>query len=183
MNTVILASIATAVALAGNAQATERAVRVDATVSATPAEVWRAFTTSEGAQTFFAQRANIQLALGGPYEIFFNPADDRQGTKGLKILSYAPEQMLSVQWNAPPQFPEVRDGATWVVVLLQAAGAGKTEVTVLHLGWKTGGQWDAAYPHFVQGWTELLARLTRRFASGPIDWKAESMMYQKPDPR
>jgi uncharacterized protein YndB with AHSA1/START domain len=156
-----------------------QSVRVTGTVAATPPEVWRAFTTSEGAQSFFAQKANIELEVGGPYEIFFDPKDERQGTKGLKILSYAPEEMISFQWNAPPQFPVVRDGGTWVVVQLRRAPGGGTGVTVSHLGWKSGGEWDAAYPHFVQGWKELMARLERRFATGPIDWNAELMMYQK----
>ena len=49
-------------------------VRVKTTVNATVASVWRAYTTSQGAETFFAERANIGLRLRGPYEIFFNPA-------------------------------------------------------------------------------------------------------------
>jgi uncharacterized protein YndB with AHSA1/START domain len=144
--TSIAAGIATAVAMTGSATALERAVRVKTTVAATPAEVWHAFTTSGGAQTFFAQRANIQLAIGGPYEIFFNPADDRQGTKGLRILSYAPEEMISFQWNAPPQFPEVRNGGTWVVVQMRAVTAGRTEVTVSHLGGRRMGRRLPTFP-------------------------------------
>jgi hypothetical protein len=62
-------------------------VRVEATVAAAVASVWRAWTTSQGAETFFAERANIDLRLGGPYEIFFNPADERMSTKGRKVLS------------------------------------------------------------------------------------------------
>src|ERR1700726_4990716 len=77
-----------------------RAVRVEATVKAPVAEVWRVWTTSEGAKEFFAEKANIRLAIGGPYEIQFDPQDERSGTKGLKILSYAAEEMISFQWNA-----------------------------------------------------------------------------------
>ncbi|HTO51691.1 MAG TPA: SRPBCC domain-containing protein [Burkholderiales bacterium] len=114
--------LALGVAAAGAATqaANERAVRVTGTVAASPAEVWRAFTTSDGVQSFFAQKANIQLAVGGPYEIFFNPKDERQGTKGLKILSYAPEEMVSFEWNAPPQFPAVCNGGMWVVIQMHS---------------------------------------------------------------
>jgi len=66
---------------------------------------------------------------------------------------------------------------------MHPAPGGQTEVTISHLGWKSGGEWDEAYPHFVQGQSELMARLERRFKSGPIDWNAESMMYQKPEKR
>lgn len=50
---------------------------------------------------------------------------------------------------------------------------------VTHLGWKDGAEWDLAYAHFQRGWTDLLDRLKRRFASGPIDWNGEPMMWQE----
>ena len=52
-----------------------RWVRVDGTVKAPVTDVWRVFTTSKGAEEFFAQKANIQLAIGGPYEIQFDPTN------------------------------------------------------------------------------------------------------------
>ena len=96
-----------------------RWVRVEMTVKAPVAEVWRVWTTSEGAEEFFAEKANIRLAIGGPYEIQFDPKNEQSGTKGLKILSYAPEEMISFQWNAPTEYPEVRTGGTWVVVQMR----------------------------------------------------------------
>jgi uncharacterized protein YndB with AHSA1/START domain len=156
-----------------------RVVRVEGIVNAPISEVWRVFTTSEGAEEFFAQKANIGLAIGGPYEIQFDPNDERSGTKGLKILSYAPEEMISFQWNAPPELPEVRNGGTWVVVTMRAVGTQQTDVTIEHLGWKSGPQWDQAYVHFQRGWSELMNRLERRFTNGPVNWNKESMMYQE----
>jgi uncharacterized protein YndB with AHSA1/START domain len=155
-----------------------RWVRVDATVKAPVAEVWRVFTTSRGAEEFFAQKANIQLAIGGPYEIQFDPKNEQSGTKGLKILSYAPEEMISFQWNAPTEYPEVRNGGTWVVVEMRPEGKDRTHVTVTHYGWKDGAEWDKAYAHFVVGWGGLINRLERRFTDGPIDWNKEQMMYK-----
>lgn len=155
-----------------------RAVRVEATIKAPVSEVWRVWTTSHGAEEFFAEKANINLAIGGPYEIQFDPRDERSGTKGLKILSYAPEEMISFQWNAPPEYPDVRNGGTWVVVQMRQEGTDRTRVTVTHLGWKEGPEWDRAYDHFVRGWDDLMKRLERRFTGGPIDWSKERMMYQ-----
>jgi len=157
-----------------------RCVRVEGDVHAPIAEVWRVFTTSRGAEEFFAQKANIGLALGGPYEIQFDPNDERSGTKGLKILSYAPQEMISFQWNAPPQFPTVRSGGTWVVVAMRPIDATNTQVTIMHLGFKQGFEWDEAYAHFQQGWSELMTRLQKRFTDGPIDWGKQRMMYQEP---
>lgn len=161
------------------ATASARVIRVEGDVHAPVSEVWRVFTTSRGAEEFFAQKANIHLAIGGPYEIQFDPNDDRSGTKGLKILSYAPEEMISFEWNAPPEMPEVRNGGTWVVVALRPLDAYTTHVTITHLGWKQGREWDIAYAHFQQGWAELMARLEKRFTDGPIDWNKQPMMYQE----
>lgn len=160
-----------------------RAVRVEATIHAPVADVWRVWTTSAGAEEFFAEKANIRLEIGGPYEIQFDPKDERSGTKGLKILSYAPEEMISFQWNAPPEMPEVRNGGTWVVVQMRAQGPDRTYVSITHLGWKEGPEWDRAYEHFTQGWGELMNRLEKRFHDGPIDWDKQRMMYQKPGNR
>jgi len=179
-NIMMFLLIATAVAFAQDKSPANpaRSVRIDGTVNAPVAEVWRVWTTSAGAEEFFAQKANIHLAIGGPYEIQFDPNDERSGTKGLKILSYAPEEMISFQWNAPPQMPEVRNGGMWVVVQMRPEGATRTHVTVTHLGWKEGPEWDEAYVHFQQGWGELMQRLRQRFDKGPIDWNMQRMMYQ-----
>jgi uncharacterized protein YndB with AHSA1/START domain len=158
---------------------TARAVRVEGDVKAPVADVWRVWTTSAGAEEFFAQKANIELEIGGAYEIQFDPRDERMGTKGLKILSYAPEEMISFEWNAPPEFPEVRSGGTWVVVHMRPVDAYRTRVTIRHLGWRAGPGWDEAYVHFQRGWSELLGRLQKRFTEGPIDWSKQRMMYQE----
>ena len=125
-----------------------RGVRVEGTVKAPVSEVWRVFTTSRGAEEFFAEKANIRLAIAGPYEIQFDPKNEQSGTKGLKILSYAPEEMISFQWNAPTEYPEVRNGGTWVVVQMRSEGPSGTHVSVTHYGWKDGAEWDQAYAHF-----------------------------------
>jgi uncharacterized protein YndB with AHSA1/START domain len=159
--------------------ASERALRAEASIKASPAEVWRAWTTSDGAQTFFAPKANIQLDVGGPYEIYFNPANERMSTKGMKVLSFAPEQRISFQWNAPGDVANMPGDGTWVVVELRPEGAGATHVTLSHLGWKSAADLDHAFAHFSQGWAEALQRLNRRFADGPIDWQAEAMMWKE----
>jgi hypothetical protein len=66
-----------------------------------------------------------------------------------------------------------------VVVQMRPEGAQRTHVTVTHLGWKQGKEWDRAYDHFVQGWGDLMKRLERRVGNGPIDWNKERMMYQE----
>jgi hypothetical protein len=59
----------------------------------------------------------------------------------------------------------------------------RTHVTITHLGWKTGAEWDQAYAHFQRGWNELMSRLEKRFTDGPIDWSKQHMMYREPKVR
>lgn len=141
------------------------------TVPATLDAVWAAWTTAEGAQTFFAPQANLRLELGGPYEILFNleQPPGLQGSEGCRVLSYLPHSMLSFEWNAPPIYPDLRGQHTWVVLQFAETPEG-VRVELSHLGWGEGGDWDAVYDYFVGAWRLVLARLEHRFAVGPLDW-------------
>jgi uncharacterized protein YndB with AHSA1/START domain len=148
-------------------------IRKEVVVNADVKAVWDAWTTSEGAVTFFAPKANIRLAIGGPYELFFDldaPVGS-QGSEGLKILSFLPLEMLSFQWNAPPQYPTVRRGQrTWVVVQFYPHGQNEVRVRLTHLGWEEGEEWDKVFRYFKRAWDTVLGRLEHRFSKGPIDW-------------
>ena len=81
----------------------ERILRISVVVNASLSDVWRSWTSSKGAETFFAPKARILLDIGGEYEIL-SYSDARPGCRGaedLKILSYVPEEMLSFEWRAP----------------------------------------------------------------------------------
>jgi len=150
----------------------DRVIRKHLIVSAAAREVWTTWTTREGVRTFFAPEANVDLRIGGPYEMLFD-ADapvGSQGGEGLRILSYLPQEMLSFEWNAPAAYPAVRQEKTWVIVQLQPLGAGSTGVALTHLGWQKSREWDQVYDYFVRAWEVVLGRLQYRFSVGPIDW-------------
>jgi uncharacterized protein YndB with AHSA1/START domain len=153
----------------------ERRIQKAVLVPAPLAAVWHAWTTAEGATTFFAPRANIELEIGGPYELLFDLAapPGQQGGEGLRILSFLPPEMLSFEWNAPPEFPAVRAGArTWVVLQLEPVTDEQTLVALTHLGWRAGGEWDQVFDYFLRAWDIVLGRLSYRFAEKPLDWRA-----------
>ena len=66
-----------------------------------------------------------------------------------------------------------------MVVEMRPLDAYRTQVTVTHLGWKEGTEWNQAFVHFQRGWSELMNRLEKRFTDGPIDWSKQHMMYQE----
>jgi uncharacterized protein YndB with AHSA1/START domain len=149
------------------------AIRKAVIVPAPVAEVWKAWTTEKGVVTFFAPKAAVELAVGGKYEMYFAPKQPRgqKGGEGNTILSFSPEEMLSFTWNAPPSLPEVRKERTWVVLTFKPLEAGKTQISLIHLGWKIGEEWQKALQYFDKAWEVVLGRLQYRFQNGPIDWK------------
>jgi uncharacterized protein YndB with AHSA1/START domain len=149
-------------------------IRVNGTVAAPVDDVWHAWTTDDGARTWLSENTNIELRLGGPFEILFvmeNP-EGKRGSEGCTILSYLPREMLSFTWNAPPQFEHARDRHTWVVVQFEPVGADRTHVTLTHLGWQENitrwpgheEEWNGVREYFVNAWPRVLEALERRFA-------------------
>ena len=157
----------------GKAPDTERVITCEIDVPAPLADVWCAWTTKEGAETFFAPRCNIDLRPGGAYEMLFDLEAEpgKQGGEGMVVMAIQPQRMLAFTWNAPPHLPSVRGQMTHVVVRLLETETGMTRVTLRHDGWGEGGEWDAAFRYFARAWADVvLPRLKHRFERGPIDW-------------
>ncbi len=136
-------------------------------------EVWRAWTTEEGAQSFFAPECNIDLRPGGAYEMFFDldAEHGNRGGEGMIVMAVQPQRMLAFTWNAPPQLPSVRGQMTHVVIRLFETKDGGTRVTLRHDGWGIGDEWNDAFQYFSSAWADVvLPRLKHRFENGPVDW-------------
>ena len=136
-------------------------------------EVWLAWTTEEGAQSFFAPKCNIDLKPGGAYEMLFDLEAEhgKQGGEGMVIMAVQRPRMLAFTWNAPPHLQSVRGQMTHVVIRMFEAEAGETRVTLRHDGWGEGNEWDDAFQYFSSAWADVvLPRLRHRFESGPVDW-------------
>lgn len=162
--------------LADTVPAPERAIRLEALVKGSQEDVWKAWTTTEGAKTFFAPGANIDARPDGPYEIFFNPAAPKgeRGGDDMRVLAVQAPKMISFTWNAPPSLPNARKQRTSVVVRLSPADGGKTRVTLVQTGWGEGDEWDKAFEYLTKAWPWVLKNLEERFEKGPKDWTAAS---------
>jgi uncharacterized protein YndB with AHSA1/START domain len=145
-----------------------KALMLEVTVPATRAAVWRAFSTSDGLSTWLTPGAVVDLRKGGEWTAHFPGGKTGGGT----ILSFVPEQEMTLSAMAPERFPTVRAERTTVRFEFIAAGD-STIVRLTQTGWKTGEEWDNAYEYLAKGNAELLETLRRRFVSGPIDWAKE----------
>ena len=83
--------------------AQERAIVKTATVKAPPAEVWKAWTTTEGITSFFAPEARIEARPGGAFHVHFNPYA-KPGLKGADDM-----QVLDVRRDDPQELLRTGD--------------------------------------------------------------------------
>lgn len=147
------------------AEQSDRILEKSAVVNCSLDDAWHAWTTTEGITSFLVSEAHIELRVGGPFEVYFLP-DQPYGLKGsenCKILSYLPKQMLSFEWNAPPNFMKLRNVHTRVVLRFDEVEPGKTEIKLSHLGWGVDEQWNNLYDYFDKAWSSVLAAMQRRF--------------------
>lgn len=118
--------------------------------------VYRAFTDGGFFPAAYAPdrqalSANIDLAIGGRYEWLW---DGVTGSNGCQVLSYIPGEMVSFTWNSPPS-QATRDRRTWVVVRFTEDQLGTT-VTLTHLGFGDGPDWDQTHDYFQKAWDVVL---------------------------
>ena len=99
----------------------------------------------------------VDLRKGGEWTAHFPGGKTGGGT----ILSFVPEEEITMAAMAPEQFPTVRAERTTARFQFIA----KEESTVVRLvqtGWKTGDEWDKAYDYLARGNAQLLETLRRR---------------------
>src|SRR5258708_16277785 len=152
----------------------EKALTFEVTIPAPRAAVWQAFATSGGLSTWLSPGAVVDLRKGGEWTAHYPGGKTGGGT----ILSYVPEEELTLSAMAPEQFPTVRAERTTARFQFVPKGE-STVVRLVQTGWRTGAEWDKAYEYFARGNAELLETLLRRFVSGPIDWDKEWGLSKK----
>lgn len=137
------------------------------TVKATPAEVYRLWTTSEGFKEFTGLSTNIELRPGGPFEIYFgaDQPEGKKGSEGCQVLAYIPNQMFAFTWNAPPKFAAERELRTWVIMTFEPVDGGSTRVKLVHAGFGESGEWPQVREYFMNAWPMLLKATVEKFAS------------------
>jgi uncharacterized protein YndB with AHSA1/START domain len=140
-------------------------------VAAPLEEVWSRWTTEDGLTRFFARAVNLDLRVGGNYEILFFPenAPGSRGAEGTRLMALEPPNRLAFDWDAPPNWPEQRGQRTMVEIRLVAGSEG-TVVSLRHAGWGDGPDWHAVRDYFDPAWEKILRRLQYSFEVGPIDW-------------
>ena len=151
-----------------SAQALAPDITVTKVINAPVADVWKAWTTAEGIESFWAPKAaNVEPVPGGAFELWFglkNPEGSR-GSEGCLVHSVKPMEQFVFEWNAPPDIPSVRKLRTLVYLDFKPLPDNRTEVTLRNFGYGTGEDWAKNKAYFEKAWPAVMGSLEKRFAA------------------
>jgi uncharacterized protein YndB with AHSA1/START domain len=141
---------------------------VDASVD----EVWLAFTSKDGLESWMAAHAAIDLRLGGSMMKHYDPKGTLGDSKTIEntILAFEPKRMLSFRVSKPPEgFPFPRAVKNmWTVIYFEPLNALKTQFREVGLGFGDDEESQKMREFFDRGNAATLAQLQKHFsAKGP----------------
>lgn len=98
------------------------------------ADVWKAYTTSQGWQAWVAPLADIDLRVGGVIRTNYNPNGQLgdADTNTLRIINYVPERLLTLQADVSKNWPEfLKQDADRIynVIVFTPLGPQRTQIT------------------------------------------------------
>jgi uncharacterized protein YndB with AHSA1/START domain len=163
-----LAAVASVCTIAfASAQSLPADITVTKVVNAPVAEVWNAWTTSVGIESFFAPKAaKVEPWPGGAFELWFgvDHPEGSRGSEGCKVHSVKPMEQFVFEWNAPPTIPKIRPLRTLVYLDFKPVDMTHTEVTLRNFGYGYGEDWDKTKAYFQRAWPAVMDALETRFA-------------------
>lgn len=117
-----------------------------------PARVWSALTTAEGLGTWFGNRAEVDLRVGGRIKLVWDSGD----TALLVVERVEPEQVFAYTWRISG-LPETDPRRTYVEFTLTPDGAGTT-LTMVESGFAQAPD-SSGRTDNIGGWTNELGEL------------------------
>lgn len=113
------------------------------------------FTVNAKLQTWLTEVAEVELRVGGRYELFWEP-DDRENnsTIGCRITAFEADQFLSFEWRSPKQFKHFANQAdplTHLVVIFNPVQGG-SQIHLIHSGWRSSPEWIEAMQWQERAW-------------------------------
>jgi uncharacterized protein YndB with AHSA1/START domain len=132
--------------------------RIERTLHLThpPERVWAALTTADGLGTWFGNRAEVDLRVGGQAKLGWDSGDSAT----LTIERVDPPHVFAYTWPLSG-LPDSDPRRTYVQFTLEPAGAGTT-LTVTETGFAQltdAAEHHVAHDGNVEGWTSELGEL------------------------
>lgn len=152
----------------------DRTLVNEAVINAPVAEVWEAFTTGKGFESWAVAHAEIDLRIGGEMRTHYDP----KGVLGDKnsivnqILAFEPQRMLTIRNTKAPEGLLHADlfQKTWTVIYFEPVDdlRDRTHVRIAGLGWGDGPEWEGIYNFFKTGNQQTLDELKKKFDANAV---------------
>jgi uncharacterized protein YndB with AHSA1/START domain len=142
-------------------------LRHEVLIDAPVTEVWKAFTTKAGLESWMAPKVEIDLRIGGHLRSVIKPDAEIGGewTMESTILSLEPLKMISLRpMKAPGNFPFPNAmKKSWSVVHFDAIGERQTKLTMIGLGYTDEPESMQMRDYFDKGNAMMLEQLRAKF--------------------
>jgi uncharacterized protein YndB with AHSA1/START domain len=163
----LFSTILTLALLAAQAPAVNDVVVNEAVIAAPLSDVWKAFTTRAGIESWMVGAGDIDLRIGGLIRTSYQKGSDLDGDAAIhqQILSLDPERMLSYRVVKPPKgFPFAQQiGSTWSTVYFESIDSTHTRVVARMLGYTNDPESQNMRAFFVTGNKATMDALVKRF--------------------
>ena len=121
--------------------------------------VYSALTDPTHLRGWLADSAEVEVRPGGTYRLSWT--DPATWTSDGKVVALTPDVDVDFTWQAPAEFAALMNGPppkTHVYVRLQESPEG-IDVTLEHVGWVSGADWESARSWHFHFWDDRLHRL------------------------
>ncbi len=154
----------------------ERILVHEVIVPASLEDVWQAYTTKEGLESWAVPQCEINFRSGGVMKIRYE-LDGRIGDVNTVvnfIVNFVPWKMITLHSPLGKRFPEeVRKESPnmFTIVEFQSIDEDRTLLTAYATGFLKGEVWDSTLQFFQEGNEQAYRMLIDRFEKGPVDWE------------
>jgi len=130
-------------------------------------DVWAAFTTKKGMESWMVPHAEIDLRIDGKMRTNYH-ADGAIGDPNTienRILSFDPKRMFSIRATKPPaNFPfKSAIKGTWSVMYFDVLGPKRTRLRIIGLGYGTDEEATKMRAFFEMGNAWTIRKLQEKF--------------------
>ncbi|MEX2605300.1 MAG: SRPBCC domain-containing protein [Gracilimonas sp.] len=145
----------------------DKVVIQTAIINTSAEEAFYMFTENSHLENWLTVKADVELRVGGKYELFWTPDDPEKtnnSTYGCKILAFEKPHYLNFEWRGnaeQKEFMNTDRPLTNVTVVFSKLGENQTKVSLIHTGWRPDQDWEAARQYFVNAWKGAFSQLQK----------------------
>jgi len=145
----------------------DKVIAVDVILNVPIDSAFAYFSKNELLEEWLTAKADVELKVGGKYELFWTPDDPdptNNSTFGCRVLAVDSPFYFNIEWTGNAEqkgFMNTIRPLTNVTFIFHEIDANKTKVSLLHTGWREGEKWEAARQFFIHAWTGAFQKLER----------------------